>query len=162
MQVAEKHVVSIHFTLKDDEGEVLESSNGGEPLTYLHGSGGLIPGLEKALVGRKVGDKFQVVVPPEQGYGERDEKLLQRVPKNQFPEPDQLEEGMQFQVNGPRGPMVLTVLEIADTDVVVDGNPELAGETLHFDIEVTEVRPATADELAHGHAHGPGGHHHHD
>ena len=160
MQISDQSVVSFHFTLKDDEGEVLDSSAGSEPLTYLHGTGNIIPGLENALVGKKVGDKFDVTLTPEQGYGARDEKLVQKIPKNQFPDPDKLEEGMQFQINGPQGPLMLTVQEVTDNDVIVDGNPELAGETLHFNIEVTEIRAASAEELEHGHVHGPGGHHH--
>ena len=162
MNIADQTVVAIHFTLKDDEGEVLDSSAGAEPLTYLHGAGNIIPGLEKALAGKTVGDKLQVTLSPDEGYGERNEKLIQKIPKNQFPDPERLEEGMQFQINGPQGPMILTVIEVTPTEVVVDGNPELAGETLHFDVEVTEVRAATEEELSHGHAHGPGGHHHHD
>ena len=162
MNIADQTVAAIHFTLKDDDGEVLDSSDGAEPLTYLHGAGNIIPGLENALKGKKVGDKFQVTLTPDQGYGERNEKLIQKIPKNQFPDPDKLEEGMQFQINGPQGPMILTVIEVTPAEVVVDGNPELAGETLHFDIEVTEVRAATKEELEHGHAHGADGHHHHD
>jgi FKBP-type peptidyl-prolyl cis-trans isomerase SlyD len=160
MKISDQSVVSFHFTLKNDEGEVLDSSAGNDPLTYLHGAGNIIPGLENALVDKKVGDKFDVTLTPEQGYGARDEKLLQKIPKNQFPDPDKLQEGMQFQINGPQGPLVLTVLEVTENDVVVDGNPELAGQTLHFNIEVSEVRAASAEELEHGHVHGPGGHHH--
>jgi len=160
MKISDQTVVSFHFTLKDDEGEILDSSDGNDPLTYLHGSGNIIPGLEGALAGKSVGDKFKITLTPEQGYGPRDEKLLQKIPKNQFPDPERLEEGMQFQISGPQGPLVLTVLELTENEVVVDGNPELAGETLHFDVEVTEVRAASPEELEHGHVHGPGGHHH--
>jgi FKBP-type peptidyl-prolyl cis-trans isomerase SlyD len=161
MNIAEDTVVTLHYTLKNEGGEVLESSSvSGEPLSYLHGTGSIIPGLETALEGRLVGDKFQVSIPPAQAYGERVESLVQRIPRDQFPNSERLTTGMQFQINGPQGPLILTVQEVSETDVVVDGNHELAGETLTFDVEVTEVRAATEDEIEHGHAHGPGGHHH--
>lgn len=161
MQIAEECVVSFHFTLKNDQGKVIESSTASDPLTYLHGSGSIVPGLEEALEGRKVGEKLEVILPPEKAYGPRDEKLIQHVPKSQFPNPEKLKPGMQFQVNSQGGPMILTVQEVREKEVVIDGNPELAGQTLQFDIEIVEVRKATAEELEHGHAHGPGGHHHH-
>lgn len=162
MKIAEESVVSIHYTLKNDEGTVLDSSNGGEPLEYLQGYGNVIPGLEAALLGKSLGDRFKVAIAPDQAYGERNEKLVQRIPKDQFPDPSRLKAGMQFQINGPNGPMILNVMEVSGQEVVVDGNPELAGQTLNFEIEVTGVRSATAEELEHGHVHGPGGHHHHD
>lgn len=160
MNIADETVASFHYTLKNDAGEVLDSSSGAEPLTYLHGTGNIIPGLENALVGKKAGDKLQVTIPPDQAYGERNDKLVQRIPKDQFPEPDRLAAGMRFQINGPNGPMILQVMEVTANEVVVDGNPELAGQTLHFDVEITEVRKATDEELEHGHVHGAGGHHH--
>jgi FKBP-type peptidyl-prolyl cis-trans isomerase SlyD len=162
MKIADESVVSIHYTLKNDAGKELDSSVGGEPLEYLQGFGNIIPGLEAALIGKSLGDKFKVSVPPDQAYGERNEKLVQRIPKDQFPDPARLKPDMQFQINGPNGPMILSVLEVTDTEVVVDGNPELAGQTLNFEVEVTGVREATAEELEHGHVHGPHGHHHHD
>lgn len=160
MNIANETVVSMHYTLKDDKGKVLDSSSGGEPLVYLHGASNIIPGLEEALNGKKTGDKLNVTVPPEKAYGQRDERMVQRIPKEQFPDPDRLKPGMQFQINSNQGPMVLTVTGIEASEVIVDGNPELAGLTLHFEVEITDVRKATAEELAHGHAHGPGGHHH--
>lgn len=160
MTISENTVVSIHYTLTNDAGEVLDSSSGGEPLTYLHGASNIIPGLEAALQGRKVGDQFKVSVAPKDGYGERIDALVQRIPKNQFAQPDQLQKGMQFQIQGPNGPLILTVVEVSNSDVVVDGNPELAGQNLHFDVEVTDVRQASSEEIEHGHAHGSGGHHH--
>ena len=160
MNIANETVVSMHYTLKDDKGKVLDSSSGSDPLVYLHGASNIIPGLEEALIGKKTGDKLTVTVPPEKGYGQRDERMVQRIPKEQFPDPDRLKIGMQFQVNSNQGPMVLTVVGLEAKEVVVDGNPELAGQTLHFDVEITDVRKATSEELAHGHAHGPGGHHH--
>jgi FKBP-type peptidyl-prolyl cis-trans isomerase SlyD len=162
MNIGKESVVSFHFTLKDDAGKVLESSVGNDPLVYLHGTGSIVPGLEEALNGRATGDKFNVVLPPEKAYGQRDERLVQRIPKSEFPNSERLKVGMQFQVDTKGGPMVLTITGLEGDEVVVDGNPELAGSTLHFDIEVTEVRQATAEELSHGHAHGPDGHHHHD
>lgn len=161
MEISNQSVVSFHFTLKNDKGEVLESSVGSEPLVYMHGTGSIVPGLEEALMGRKRGEKLSVVLPPEKAYGQRDERLVQKIPKKEFPQSENLKPGMKFQVNTPNGVMILTVTAIQGTEVVVDGNPELAGMTLHFDIEVTDVRAATAEELEHGHAHGPGGHHHH-
>jgi len=161
MKIADESVVSFHYTLKNDGGKVLDSSDGQEPLVYLHGSGGIVPGLEEALNGRGKGDKFNVSLPPEKGYGVRDERLVQKIPQDQFPNGgSDVKPGMQFQVNSPGGPMVLTVTAVTNGEVTVDANPELAGQTLHFDIEVTDVRKATADEMSHGHAHGPGGHHH--
>jgi FKBP-type peptidyl-prolyl cis-trans isomerase SlyD len=161
MKISENSVVSFHFTLKDAQGKVIESSSGSEPLVYMHGSGSIVPGLEEALAGRNKGDKFNVQLPPEKAYGERNEKLVQRVPKSQFPDAKQLEVGSQFQVSTPGGPMILTIRELTENEVVVDGNPELAGMTLAFDIEIVDVRAATKEEIEHGHAHGPGGHHHH-
>lgn len=160
MKIADETVVSFHFTLKNDKGKQLETSEGNEPLVYLHGSSAIVPGLEEALEGRSKGDKFQVTLPPEKAYGERDERLVQTVPRNQFPQDQDLKVGMQFQVNSQGGPMLLTVMGVTSDNVTVDGNPELAGQSLRFDIEVTDVRKATEEELTHGHAHGPGGHHH--
>lgn len=160
MNIAKDHVVSFHFTLKNDKGEVLESSNGQEPLVYLHGAKNIVPGLEEALTGKTKGDKLQVVLPPEKAYGQRDERLVQKVPRSEFPEPDKLQPGLQFQATHPDGVMVFTVISVDQNEVVVDGNPELAGQSLHFDIEVIDVRAATQEELDHGHVHGPGGHHH--
>lgn len=160
MNIGKESVVSFHFTLKNDEGTVLETSVGQDPLVYLHGTGSIVPGLEEELTGKRSGEKFNVVLPPEKAYGNRDERLVQRIPKSEFPNSERLKIGMQFQVDTKGGPMILTITGLEENDVVVDGNPELAGATLHFAIEVTDVRKATAEELAHGHAHGPGGHHH--
>ncbi len=160
MKIAAKTVVSFHFTLKNDKGAVVETSSGNDPLVYLHGASGIVPGLEEALEGRAQGDKFNVTLPPEKAYGERDERLVQSVPRSQFPKDQELKNGMQFQVNSQNGPMILTIIGVTNDTVTVDGNPEMAGQTLHFDIEVMEVRKASAEELTHGHAHGPGGHHH--
>ncbi len=150
----------MHYTLTNNKGEVLDSSQGGDPLTYLHGSGNIIPGLEKALTGKQVGDKLQVTVEPAEGYGVHDEALVQQVPKRAFQGVPNIEPGMTFHAQSSQGPMRVTVTAVQGDMVTVDGNHPLAGETLNFDVEITEVRAATLEEIAHGHVHGPGGHHH--
>ncbi|MGY6518968.1 MAG: FKBP-type peptidyl-prolyl cis-trans isomerase [Lysobacteraceae bacterium] len=159
MQIADRCVASFHYTLTNDAGEVLDSSNGRAPLAYLHGAGNIVPGLEKAMEGKTVGEAFKVDVAPAEGYGERHDALIQVVPREAFQGVDDVQPGMQFQAQSNQGVMSVTVTKIEDGQVTVDGNHPLAGETLHFDIEVTEVREATAEELEHGHAHGAGGAH---
>jgi FKBP-type peptidyl-prolyl cis-trans isomerase SlyD len=155
--IADKHVVSIHYTLTDDDGETLDSSAGRDPLMYLHGASNIIPGLESALTGKDVGDKVQVTVEPADAYGEVDAELVQRVPREAFEGIEQIEPGMQFEARSPEGgSQVVVVKEVADDGVVIDGNHPLAGQTLHFDVSVEEVRAATDEEVAHGHVHGPG------
>jgi FKBP-type peptidyl-prolyl cis-trans isomerase SlyD len=160
VQIARNRVVSIHYTLRDEQGAVIDSSSGRGPLAYLHGKGNLIAGLEQALAGKSAGDKLDVTVAPEQGYGPRDERLVQVVPRHRFAEGAGLEPGMQVQANGPQGPRLVTVVRIERDFVTVDGNHPLAGRTLRFSVEVAEVRKATHEEVSHGHVHGPGGHHH--
>jgi FKBP-type peptidyl-prolyl cis-trans isomerase SlyD len=160
MQVTQDAVVSIHYTLTNDQGETLDSSAGGEPLAYLHGNGNLIPGLENALNGKQAGDKVTVKVPPAEGYGEYDQALVQRVPRRSFKGVADVQVGMQFQVQSGVGPRMVTVTQVAGDMVTVDGNHALAGQNLNFEVEITDVRAATEEELAHGHVHGPGGHHH--
>ena len=160
MKIAHEKVVSIHYTLTNSEGTVLDSSSGGEPLAYLHGFGNIIPGLENALEGKGAGDKLSVTVEPEQGYGARDERLVQAVPRSAFKGVEDIAPGMQFQAQGPQGARLVVVTQVADDEVTVDANHPLAGQTLNFDVEVSGVRDATAEELEHGHVHGPGGHHH--
>ena len=160
MQIAERTVASFHYTLTDDAGKVIDSSAGNEPLTYLHGVGGIVPGLEKAMAGRSAGDRFDVVVTPEEGYGEPNEMLVQTVPREAFQGVDDIEEGMQFQAQTPQGAISVAVTKVEDGLVTVDGNHPLAGQTLHFAIEVVDVRDASVEEVVHGHVHGPGGHHH--
>jgi len=155
MQIAKHAVVSLHYTLKDDAGVVLDTSDGGEPLTYIHGQGNLISGLEAELDGKRKGAALEVSVAPKDAYGELDPKLVHKVPKRQFD--GQVAVGQRFHA----GPNVVTVTQVLGDMVTVDGNHPLAGKRLHFKVEVLEVRAATADELAHGHVHGPGGHHHH-
>ena len=155
MLIAQDKVVLIHYTLKNDSGEVLDSSSGGDPLAYIHGQGNIVPGLEKALEGKQAGDTLSVMVAPAEGYGERDDKLLQQVPRRQFGSAN-VKPGMQFHAQTSGGhTRVVTVTRIVGDMVMVDGNHPLAGE-------VTEVREASEEELQHGHVHGPGGHHHHD
>jgi FKBP-type peptidyl-prolyl cis-trans isomerase SlyD len=161
MQVAKHKVVSINYTLKDDAGAVLDSSAGGEPLLYIHGIGNLVPGLEQALEGKGTGDSVKVSVTAKDGYGERDPSLVQDVPRRMFEGTSKVEPGMRFHAMGERGVQVVTVTRVAGDMVTVDANHPLAGQTLHFDVEVMDVRDATREELDHGHVHGPGGHHHH-
>lgn len=160
MQISANKVVSIHYTLKNDAGEVLDSSSGREPLSYLQGGGNIVPGLEKALEGKSSGEKVNVSVVPEEGYGPRHDGLMQEVPRDAFQGVEDIKPGMQFHAQGPQGPLVVTVVEAGDETVKVDGNHPLAGETLHFDVEVTDVREATDEEKEHGHVHGPDGHEH--
>ncbi|MDR3417749.1 MAG: peptidylprolyl isomerase [Nevskia sp.] len=160
MQIADRCVASFNYTLTNDSGEVLDSSSGRGPLAYLHGAGNIVPGLEKAMVGKQVGDKFNVDVKPEEGYGAHNPALVQVVPRSAFRGVDDLQPGMQFRADSDRGPMSVVVTDIEGDKVTVDGNHPLAGATLHFAIEVTEVRAASAEEMTHGHVHGPGGHHH--
>ena len=152
--------MSVHYTLRDEQGRVIDTSSGRAPLTYLHGKGNIIPGLERALAGKAAGDKLDVSVAPEQGYGVRDERLVQIVARTKFAEVQDLSPGMQVRVSGPQGARVVTVVRVDRDFVTVDGNHPLAGRTLHFTVEVAEVRKATHEEITHGHAHGPGGHHH--
>ena len=161
MKIAHEKVVSIHYTLTNSEGAVLDSSTGSDPLAYLHGFGNIIPGLENALEGREAGERLSVTVDPEQGYGVRDEHLVQAVPRSAFKGVNELAPGMQFQAQGPQGTRLVVVTQVTQDLVTVDANHPLAGQTLHFEVEISEVREATAEELEHGHVHGAGGHHHH-
>jgi FKBP-type peptidyl-prolyl cis-trans isomerase SlyD len=160
MQIANRHAVTFHYTLTDDAGNVIDSSDGREPLAYIHGEGHIVPGLEKALEGRSVGDQFKVDVAPEEGYGVRHDELVQVVPKAAFQGVEDLQPGMQFQGRNDQGSINVTVSKIEGDNVTVDGNHPLAGQTLHFAVEITGVRDASEEELAHGHIHGEGGHHH--
>lgn len=160
VQVAKNAVVVIDYTLTDDSGEIVDTSDGRDPLPYLHGSGGIIPGLERELEGKVVGDQIQVSVTPEDGYGKRDDALRREVPREQFDDIDEVELGMQFQVESDAGPIVVSVVEIADDFVTIDGNHPLADMNLNFDVTILEIREATTEEIEHGHAHGPGGHAH--
>lgn len=156
MQITKHTVAAIHYTLTDNEGNVLDSSAGRDPLHYIHGIGNLIPGMEEGLEGKTTGEKFNIKVSPEKGYGVKSDDLLQQVPRTAFGD-QQVEIGMQFQTNQGS---VVTVTKIGLDSITVDANHPLAGVELNFDVEVMEIRLATEEELAHGHVHGPGGHHH--
>ena len=160
MRIEKNTVVAFDYTLTDDTGQVLDTSEGREPLSYLHGTSGIIPGLERELDVKQAGDQFQVAIAPEDGYGHRNESLRQEVPRDRFDGVEDLQLGMQFQVESNAGPMMITVVNIAEDVVTVDGNHPLAGVNLNFKVEVQEVREATEEEIEHGHAHGPGGHSH--
>lgn len=160
MKISQNKVASIEYTLTDDSGDVLDTSEGGEPLAYIHGMGNIIPGLEAALEGKEVGDSLKVTVAPEDGYGEQNDALVQQVPREMFQGVDEIEIGMQFHAQTAQGLTVITVTEVIEDLITVDGNHPLAGKTLNFDVKVVEVRDATEEELEHGHAHGAGGHHH--
>jgi len=161
MQVTKDKVVMFHYTLTDAAGHQIDSSReGGEPLAILAGHGSLIPGVEKALEGKSAGDQFVITVPPEEGYGLRDEDRTQRVPKKYFPAQIPLHPGLTVNLQTQQGPRPVTVLKVGMSVVDVDLNHPMAGKSLHFDIEVVEVRAASPEELEHGHVHGDGGHHH--
>jgi FKBP-type peptidyl-prolyl cis-trans isomerase SlyD len=157
MQITKNKVAAIHYTLRDNKGEVLDTSDGREPLHYLHGAGNLIIGMEEGLEGKSKGDKFQLKIAPEKGYGEKDPEMVQKVPRSAFGD-QEVKPGMKFSTNQGG---VVTVTEVGLDGVTVDANHPLAGVELNFDVEVMEVRNATSEEISHGHVHGPGGHHHH-
>lgn len=161
MNISNNCVASFHYTLTDNTGKVLDSSEGQEPLSYLHGAGNIIPGLEKALVGKSVGDKLTVAVTAAEAYGERDDTMVQQLDSSMFSGIDNIEVGMEFHAETEHGLQVVTVTGVEGNQITIDGNHPLAGVDLNFDVEVTDVRDATEDEVAHGHAHGAGGHHHH-
>jgi FKBP-type peptidyl-prolyl cis-trans isomerase SlyD len=150
--------VGIEYTLKNDAGEVLDSSEGRAPLVYLHGLGNLVPGLEKALDGKAAGESLDVTLTPEEGYGHRNEKLVRKIPirklQDKNPQP-----GNRYRAQLEDGPRIVLVTGITGDYATIDANHPLAGQTLHFAVKVVEVREATAEELAHGHVHSPGGHH---
>jgi len=152
--IADKHVVSFHYTLTNSDGETLDSSQGRDPLSYLHGAQNIVPGLERELDGKTVGDALQVVVQPAEGYGEFNPALVQQVPMNAFDGVGQVEVGMQFQAQGPEGQTtMITVREVGEEEVTIDANHPLAGQTLHFDVTIEDIRPATGEEIEHGHVH---------
>ena len=158
MQVDDKKVVSFHYTLSNDAGEALESTREREqPMAYLHGAGNIIPGLEKAMSGKAEGDKFQVTLGPSEAYGERNPGNLRRIPIKHFRDSRALKPGQMVNIQTRQGNFQAVVKKIGRFNVDVDANHPLAGETLTFDVEIAGVRDATAEELAHGHVHGPGG-----
>ena len=146
MEIADARVASIHYTLTDDAGQVIDKSPESQPLAYFHGAGNIVPGLEKALAGKKVGDSLKVDVKPEEGYGPRNDALVQQVPRTAFQGVEKIERGMQFHAQTANGPLMVTVVEAGDEQVRIDGNHPLAGQTLHFDVTVDDVREATEEE----------------
>ena len=153
MQITDGTVVSMEYALRDDEGSVIDQSQPGQPLAYLHGHKNIIPGLESALQGKSAGDQVEVRVSPEEGYGEPNPALEQVVPKDRFQGIENIEVGMQFQASTDQGPVSVRVVKVEDEDVTVDGNHPLAGKHLNFNVTVQDVRSATEEELAHGHVH---------
>lgn len=161
MLIANQHVVAIDYTLSNDAGEVIDSSAGAEPLVYLHGAGNIIAGLEKALLGKAVGDELDVSIEPEEAYGEYSAELITNLGREMFEGVDQLEVGMQFHASAPDGGMqIVTIRDIDGDQVTIDGNHPLAGQQLNFKVKVVSIRAASEEELAHGHVHGEGGHQH--
>ena len=160
MKATRGMVVSMHYTLTDDTGDVLDSSSGGDPLAYLHGHGNIIPGLESALEGNEAGHKSKVTVEAKDGYGEPNQELVFEAKREHFPPEMKLEKGARVYAEGPNGPISFTITSLTEGGAMLDGNHPLAGKRLHFDVEILEVRKATDEELSHGHVHGPGGHHH--
>ena len=161
MQIEKHRVVTLAYTLKDNDDRVIDQSDDGS-FCYLHGASNIIPGLENALTGKAAGDELSVSISPEEGYGVHDVEKTQAVPREMFPAEEEIVPGMQFHAQGPEGhQLVVTVVKVDDDRVTVDGNHPLAGVQLNFDVKVLEVRAATGEEITHGHVHGPGGHHHH-
>jgi len=155
MKITDNSVVSIHYTLSNDTGAILDQSTEDNPLIYLHGKGNIVAGLEKALTGKTAGTKLDVTVPPAEGYGNREEYMVETVNRSMFEGLDEISIGKQFHAEGNTGPVVVTVTKIDGDDITIDGNHPLAGENLNFTVEVVAIREATEDELAHGHIHGP-------
>lgn len=161
MQVSKNKVVSIGFKLTDADGTLIDESSTEEPLMFIQGIGSFIPAVESALEGKESGAELKVTVTPEEGFGHRDEELVHSVPKDRFQSGGDLEVGMQVQGQDDQGtPAIFTVVKVEESSVTLDGNHPLAGMTLNFDVKVGEIRDATAEELDHGHVHGPGGDHH--
>lgn len=162
MPIGDGAVVTLNYTLRTDEGELIDSSSADDPLAYLHGADNIVPGLEQALSGKTVGFSGKVTVEPEDGYGEREDLPPQPVPRSAFPADARIAAGMQFMAEGPNGEHApIWIAGVEGDQVLVDSQHPLAGKTLNFEVEVLAVRPATADELSHGHPHGPDGHGHH-
>ncbi|WP_330185044.1 peptidylprolyl isomerase [Nocardia sp. NBC_01503] len=161
MSIAADKVVSIEYTLTDDDGDVLDTSVGDEPLVYLHGAENIVPGLEQALDGKGTGDELDVVVEPNDGYGAYLAELVSTVPRDMFEGVDELEPGMEFHAEAPDGDsQIVTVRAVDGDDVTIDANHPLAGQRLHFKVKVVDIRDATAEELLHGHPHGDDDHEH--
>lgn len=156
MKVERDRAVFFHYTLTNLQGDTLEESREDQPLGYIHGTRSIIPGLEREMDGRDAGDQFEVTIEPEQAYGEHDEDLIQTVPSSMFEGVDQVEKGMQFRAQSEQGERLVTVTDVQGDEVTIDANHPLAGETLNFEVEITDVRAATEQELSHGHIHAHG------
>lgn len=157
VSIANHKVAEIHYTLTDDQGEVIDTSRDEEPLPYIHGTKVLVPGLEKELEGKVAGDKIEVTIPPAEAYGEIIPEFKKSIARDLFQFDGDIEVGMRFEADGPDGIELVTVIAVDDENITIDTNHPLAGETLNFDVEVVSVRDATEEELQHGHAHGAGG-----
>lgn len=155
MTITANSAVTFHYTLTDTNGVEIDSSAGQEPLSYLHGHGNIIPGLEKVLEGKAAGDSLEVSIAPAEGYGEVVEEMIQEVPRSSFQGVEDIQPGMSFQAETNQGPVSVVVTAVTEETVTVDGNHPLAGKTLNFEVTVESVREATKDELEHGHIHGP-------
>ena len=161
MLIAEKTVVSFHYKVSDDESsEVIDSSENSEPMSYLHGARNIIIGLEKALEGKQAGDDVEVTVEAEEAYGERSEDRVHKVPREALSDIERIEPGVTVVANTEQGPLNLVIVDVADDEVTLDANHPLAGKRLKFEVSIETVRDASEEEVAHGHVHGPGGHHH--
>ena len=153
MKITKNSVVSFEYTLKNSKDEIIDSSEGQEPLEYIQGMGHIIPGLESEMEGKGADDAFDITIAPKDAYGERNDEMVQVVPKDHFDNANEIQPGMQFEVDTEDGPLILTVLDVKDEGFVLDGNHPLAGETLHFDVKIISVREATEEELEHDHVH---------
>ncbi|WP_423822988.1 peptidylprolyl isomerase [Salinisphaera sp. SPP-AMP-43] len=160
MQAQRDNVVSIHYVLRDTEGEVIDQSAEGQPLSYLHGHDNIVPGLEKALEGHAEGEEVQTTIEPDEGYGPYRDELVQKVNREAFQGVDELAPGMSFRAESDAGPMIVTIKEVDGEEVTVDGNHVLAGQTLDFTVNIADVRQATETEIEHGHVHDDGEHSH--
>lgn len=161
MKIGQHKVVMMHYKLTDKDGTTIDSSEGRDPLAYIHGIGALVPGLEAEIEGKSKGDQFKAVIAPEHAYGNRNETLIRVVPKSGFQGDEEMTIGMQVQIEtGEQGMAIATLTKIEGEEVTLDLNHPLADMELHFDIDIVDVREADKDEIAHGHVHGPGGHHH--
>jgi FKBP-type peptidyl-prolyl cis-trans isomerase SlyD len=160
MNIEDKRVVTLAYTLKDNDDNLIDQSDDGS-FCYLHGASNIIPGLESALTGKVSGDEFSISIAPEEAYGVREDEKIQTVPREMFPPDQDIEPGMQFHAQSPDGvPLVVTIAKVEEESIVVDGNHPLAGVQLNFEVRVMDVREATSEEIDHGHVHGPEGHQH--
>jgi FKBP-type peptidyl-prolyl cis-trans isomerase SlyD len=160
MNIEDKRVVTLAYTLKDNDDNLIDQSDDGS-FCYLHGASNIIPGLENALTGKVSGDEFSISIAPEEAYGVREDEKIQTVPREMFPPDQDIEPGMQFHAQSPDGvPLVVTIAKVEEESIVVDGNHPLAGVQLNFEVRVMDVREATSEEIDHGHVHGPEGHQH--